>query len=319
MKAQTTDTSLLAGETMHILTIGTIYIDIKGHSYSEFIPDGRNAGYIEYVHGGVGRNIAEDIANLGADSTFFSLYGTDSASLDAVLHLKEIGVNTDFLKKSEDGSGTWLAIFNEKGNVVSSISKRPNLDKLYDVLIESHEALFKNADAVILEIDLPTNVVSSVFEYAKLYNVPVYCPVATMSHAIKLKEYLKNAECFICNLQEAEMLFETGLNFLSLDKLSEFLCEEIKVHDIKSIVVTLGDKGCVYALADGGGICHADKVAQIDSTGAGDSFCAAFTVARTRGMTFKDACLAASKVAAEVVASKENVYIRKEKFDCHLR
>ena len=47
---------------MGIVVIGAVFVDIKGYPESNFIPSGRNAGRVEQVHGGVARNVAEDIA-----------------------------------------------------------------------------------------------------------------------------------------------------------------------------------------------------------------------------------------------------------------
>ena len=48
---------------MGIVVIGDVFIDVKGYSTAPFIPGGRNAGVIQQIHGGVGRNVVEDIAN----------------------------------------------------------------------------------------------------------------------------------------------------------------------------------------------------------------------------------------------------------------
>ena len=48
---------------MSIVVIGAVFVDVKGYPEANFIPTGRNAGRVEHVHGGVGRNVAEDIAN----------------------------------------------------------------------------------------------------------------------------------------------------------------------------------------------------------------------------------------------------------------
>lgn len=56
-----------------IVVVGAIFVDIKGFPQDIYVPDGRNAGYIEYIHGGVARNVVEDIANLGLNSTFVSI------------------------------------------------------------------------------------------------------------------------------------------------------------------------------------------------------------------------------------------------------
>jgi pseudouridine kinase len=48
---------------MGIVVIGASFVDIKGSPDGAFIPNGRNVGRVEQIHGGVARNIAEDIAN----------------------------------------------------------------------------------------------------------------------------------------------------------------------------------------------------------------------------------------------------------------
>ena len=48
---------------MGIVVIGAVFVDVKGFPEGAFIPEGRNAGRVEYIHGGVTRNVAEDIAN----------------------------------------------------------------------------------------------------------------------------------------------------------------------------------------------------------------------------------------------------------------
>ena len=49
---------------MGIVVIGTSFVDIKGFPEDTYIPTGRNVGRVEYIHGGVARNVVEDIANV---------------------------------------------------------------------------------------------------------------------------------------------------------------------------------------------------------------------------------------------------------------
>ena len=49
---------------MGIVVIGTSFVDIKGFPEDTYIPTGRNVGRVEYIHGGVARNVVEDIANM---------------------------------------------------------------------------------------------------------------------------------------------------------------------------------------------------------------------------------------------------------------
>ena len=64
---------------MGIVVIGATFVDVKGYPLAQYIPGGRNVGRVVQVHGGVGRNVVEDIANVvkneirdGYDETILS-------------------------------------------------------------------------------------------------------------------------------------------------------------------------------------------------------------------------------------------------------
>ena len=63
-----------------IVVIGATFVDIKGYPNAQYIPAGRNAGRVVEVHGGVSRNIAEDIANVELRPTFVSVVDRSGTS-----------------------------------------------------------------------------------------------------------------------------------------------------------------------------------------------------------------------------------------------
>ena len=69
---------------MGTVVIGDVFIDEKGYSTAPFIPWGRNAGVIQQIHGGVGRNVVEDIANIELKPTFVSLVDDDAMGDDVI-------------------------------------------------------------------------------------------------------------------------------------------------------------------------------------------------------------------------------------------
>ena len=58
---------------MAIVVVGNVFVDVKGFPDNKYIPAGRNAGSVEFVHGGVGRNVVEDIANVELRPRFVSM------------------------------------------------------------------------------------------------------------------------------------------------------------------------------------------------------------------------------------------------------
>ena len=81
---------------MGIVVIGAVFVDIKGYPEGGFIPTGRNAGRVEQIHGGVGRNVAEDVANCELRPTFISLVDDTGTGQDVLQQLRRHKVNTDY-------------------------------------------------------------------------------------------------------------------------------------------------------------------------------------------------------------------------------
>ena len=80
---------------MGIVVIGTVFVDIKGFPDDVYSPTGRNAGRVETVHGGVGRNVAEDIANVELRPTLVSMVDDTAAGDEVLRKLRKHKVNTD--------------------------------------------------------------------------------------------------------------------------------------------------------------------------------------------------------------------------------
>jgi len=293
---------------MGIVVIGAVFVDIKGYPEAMFVPTGRNAGRVERVHGGVGRNVVEDIANCELRPTFVSLVDQSGDGVDVLQKLNNHKVNTDYVWKTRDGMGTWLAVFNNDGDVVASISKRPNLLPIVDILDKHGDEIFARADSVIVEIDIDKEIVKRVFKLAKKHGKKVYSVVGNMSIAMERRDFLKSIDCFVCNIQEAGILFYDDYSEKTPLEMVDILSEKVKAAQITSMIVTMGGDGAVYADCHGDkGHCPARKVEVKDTTGAGDSFCAGVAIGLTYGKNLAEACKIGSMLAASVIATTESV------------
>lgn len=293
---------------MGIVVLGAVFVDIKGYPSEVYIPGGRNAGRVEQVHGGVSRNIAEDIANVELRPTFISLVDDSGAGADVIKKLKSHKVNTDYIRVTPNGMGTWLAVFGNNGDVEAAISKRPDLHPILDTLIEHGDEIFSQADSISLEIDIDKDIVKQVFMLAEKYGKPVYAVVSNMRIAVERRDFLRSTHCFVCNQQEAGILFSDDYSDKAPQEMADILAERIKAARIQRMIVTMGEHGAVYATIDGEkGICPAKKVDVKDTTGAGDAFFAGATIGLTYGKTMQEACEIGTRLAASVICTSENV------------
>ena len=294
---------------MNIAVIGTVYVDIKGFPTGDFVPAGRNVGLIRQFHGGVARNIAEDVAGLGEDAFFIGLTDKSGIGADVIKHLKEKKVQTDYIRATDDGMGTWLAVFDKNGEVCANVSARPNLLPICDILEESGEEIFSLADSILLEIDIDEKIVAETFRLAEKHSVPVYAVISNMTIAKERIQYIRKTDCFVCNSQEAGILFGQDVEGVKPERMLELLQVKKKELQIPTMVVTMDELGAVYA-GENGEIGHlpAQKVKVIDTTGAGDAFFAGTAVGLTGGKTLRDACALGIEAASVVICTEENVY-----------
>ena len=293
---------------MGIVVFGAVFVDIKGYPEAKYIPGGRNVGRVLQVHGGVSRNVAEDIGNIGLAPTFVSVVDKSGTSTDVLEHLKSRGIETKYIRRTEDGLGTWLAVFNNEGDVVASISKRPDLSEISDILEKDGDEIFREADSIVVEIDMEEDQILKIFDLADKYGKKVYAVVSNMSNGLERRSLLKRTGCIVCNEQEAGMLFSDAFEGISLEDAAALLAVKIRQAQIPRMIVTLGSQGAVYAELSGeSGVCPPNEVMVTDTTGAGDAFFAGAAAGLTYGKTLSEACHMGTRLASSVIATKESV------------
>ena len=292
---------------MAIVVVGAVFVDIKGFPDELYIPTGRNAGRVEIVHGGVGRNVAEDIANVELRPTFVSMVDDTASGAEVLRKLGKHKVNTDYMLTCPDGMGMWLAVFDNSGDLAGSISKRPKLDPLITLLDEKGDEIFRDADSIVIEVDMDKEIVKRILRYADKYGKKVFGVVSNMAIASQRRDFLKNIDCFVCNLQEAGILFVDDFSALSPDELAAELQKRIVKANIPALVVTLGSRGAVYVSQSGEqGYYPPESVSVRDTTGAGDAFCAGVAIGLTYGKTLPEAVRIGTHLAASVITISES-------------
>ena len=122
------------------------------------------------------------------------------------------------------------------------------------------------------------------------------------------RDFLQQTSCFVCNLQEAGILFSDDYSEKTPAEMEELLRLKVRSARIPRMIVTMGEQGAVYAEMDGeSGICPATRVEVQDTTGAGDAFFAGATIGLTYGKTLGQSCAIGSRLAASVICTSSNV------------
>jgi pseudouridine kinase len=125
---------------------------------------------------------------------------------------------------------------------------------------------------------------------------------------VERRDFLQSIDCFVCNQQEAGILFSDDYSNMDAPELECVVREKVQRAQIPAMIVTMGGKGAIYATREGdSGFCPARPVKVKDTTGAGDAFCAGVAIGLTYGKTIAEACEIGAHLAASVIITGENV------------
>lgn len=288
--------------------IGVVFVDVKGFPHGKYIPTGRNIGDVKIVHGGVSRNVAQNLANVGNDVTFVTLFEPDALGSGVRANLAANGVDLTYAIEAPAGMGMWLAVMDENGDLAGSISRQPDSSRLDALFQERGDEIMQNCDDVVLEIDMRASIADRVFELAEKHRRDIYVIVGNMGVILKRQALLSRARLIVMNEIEAGLLFGCTLDPADPERVLEVTRIEANKRDLKQIVVTLGVHGSIYFDSRNGdaGFVPAEPTRLVDSTGAGDAFFSGTVDGLIHGMNLRDACARGAHLASLTIQTEEN-------------
>ena len=295
---------------------GSVFVDIKGFPFGEYRPKERNVGDVKIVHGGVCRNVAENLANVGSSVTLVTMFEPGGMGEDVRRRLGARGVDMKYAVTAEASMGMWLVVLDESGDVAGSISRQPDFSAMENLVTERGDEIVSACEAVVLEIDMRASIAEKVFELAEKYKKDVYVLVGNMSVILQRPEFLEKVRLFILNEAEAGRLFGCAMDPAKPSEVLATVRREAAARRMREIIVTLGAQGAVYcdAASGEGGHVPAEPVRMVDSSGAGDAFFSGAVAARMRGKALAEAAKYGARLAALTIQSEESNCPRMENF-----
>lgn len=299
--------------SLSICVIGTVFLDCKGFSLHKYNPSGRNLGNVSFIHGGVGRNVAENLANLSLPVTFISSVDNSAIGNNVVERLKSRQINTLYVLKSEknNGMGIWLAILDENGDLAGSISMMPDLSLLEKLIPEKGNQIINNSSHVILELDLNEKIARNVIKISRKLGKPVFGIPGNLDVVLNNVDILQHLECFICNEIEAGQIIGVELTKLEIAQKKDCLADMLLAKEAvpRHMVVTMGNQGSIYCDSANKVIGHQPAIptAVVDTSGAGDAFFSGSVMGLIRKFPLRQAVVFGTRMASWTIQSNENI------------
>ena len=277
-----------------IVCVGGANMDIQGFSNARINMRDSNPGSVRLCPGGVGRNIAENLARLGASVTMVSAVGDDYFGQMILKSCTDAGISTAGIDIIPDArSSSYLVLTDSDGDMLAAISDMHIIKQLGADFIRRHTDILDQADAIVLDPNLSAEALEALTSGWK--EKPIFADPISTAYARNLRAYLPGLRMLKCNLQEAEVF--AGMDIRS-EADQEKASERILETGTGCIVITSGEHGVFYKDRTGLAIrkCHR-PLKPVSATGAGDAFTAAMVFGFMKGMEPDDSLELAMRAA----------------------
>ena len=245
--------------------------------------------------GGKGSNQAIAAARAGGDVSFVTKLGKDNYADMALKLYQEAGVNTQaVILDSELNTGAAGILINQKTgeNAINVISGAAGtIDQKF---IEDNLSIIKNSKIFLTQLETPLDASLYALKIAKENGCTT---ILNPAPARNLPEdCFKNIDFFTPNETEASFFINQSIES---EKDCQIAAEVLLDKGVKNILITLGDKGCFFKNQEEEFLLPVKKlsVPVVDTTGAGDAFNGAFSVALSKNKNYKEAIEFANLVA----------------------
>jgi pseudouridine kinase len=291
---------------VHLLVIGAASIDTKGRASQPIRTGTSTPGAIRVSLGGVGRNIAENLARLGERVVLLSAVGDDDSGRHILQQADECGIDTGpMLLSGRHRTAAYLAIQDETGRPIMSIDDMGiHSEMITPGIIYRHRGLFRDASLIVVDANLSASTLDTIFAQARKYGAPVCADPTSATLAPRLQLYLPHLLLITPNAAEAEAL--CGVPVTGRGSGLE-AAHKLVGMGVQIVIVTLGATGLVYATSQESGHVPAIDCEVVDSTGAGDALTAAVVFGLLNDLPIGEAVRLGTSAAALTLQCRDTV------------
>lgn len=287
----------------YAVVIGGSNMDILGNPESKFIPNDSNRGKVLLSPGGVGRNIAENLARIGSQVKLLTVLGDDLHGKQLLQSCRNAGIDMNQAKvTSEAGTSVYLSIQNEKREMISAISDMSIMNALDIEYLERNHRIIQNASLIMLDTNIPDESLNYLF--GRYREKAIFIDTVSTTKARKIHPYLNQIHTLKPNRIEAEILAGVTIE----DEKSEEEALQILLNKgVQRIFLSMGHKGVLYRDKETKLFYKHEELQALNTTGAGDAYSAALGYCFLQEYRVEKTLAFAASAAALAIMSEETI------------
>lgn len=283
-----------------VFIIGAAISDLMAFPHSPLEAGESIPGRVLRAPGGVGRNIAENLARLGLHPELVSVFGDDPFSRGLASHARRAGIGLDYSFQREKGEGCWhLAIYGQDNDLHHGVADLSAMHELTPAILAERLPALQAASAIVVETNCTEEALNWIATQA--WAAPLYLDPISAVLCQKVTGRLGHYHTLKANRKQAEAL--TGQILRTRADL-ERVARSLLIAGLQRVFITLGPEGVFAADREAMHLLPAAKGPVASTTGAGDAFMAGLIWAGRRNWPVED-CARAGLAAAALALREE--------------
>ncbi|HEY0733557.1 MAG TPA: carbohydrate kinase family protein [Herpetosiphonaceae bacterium] len=292
------------GSQPSIVVVGGASLDIKGRLRRDFIPGTSNPAAIQMSVGGVGRNIAENLARLGTSVALISAVCEDDFGRAILQQTEASGVDMSCMLTGEQRSSSYIAILSHDGSLLAGLDDSAAGRAITPEHIRERTELLENADMVVIDANVARATAETILSICENARVPVAFEPVAFGLADRFRQQVGRFFLVTPNDLEAEAL--SGLPVRDVPT-AIAAAQKLVSLGVGVALISLAASGIVYASADEVGHLPGIPTEIVDPTGAGDALAATVIYGLTHNIPLAESVQLGQIAAIVTLKSPETV------------
>jgi pseudouridine kinase len=291
-------------EAKRITCMGGATIDRKYHARNEVVLGTSNPAEGSRSFGGVARNVAENLARLGAATSLITILGDDESGRAILRHMRDLAVDMSrVVVTGAKPTAEYAALLNPGSDLVLGIADMDILDLLTVGHVERIWSHLAATSWLFADCNLPGDVIAALISRKHSARYRLAIDAVSILKAKRLPQDLTGIDLLFLNRDEAEALLDPHTA-----SSPEETARALQARGAREVVLTLGPQGFVVATPDHVTRMQSVPASPIDVTGAGDGMIAGTLYRVLAGEPLSDAAAVGALLAAITTETRATVH-----------
>jgi pseudouridine kinase len=296
----------------HVAVVGGANVDVKVTIRGATVPATSNPGSAAVSLGGVGRNIAENLARLGQPVALIGAVGHDAEGERLLQETAATGVDVQAVARSaRHPTGIYSAVLDRSGELVIGVSAMDVMDEITVRFLERRRRVIAAAAFIVADCNLPRASLQWLQQCAKQAGIGLLIEPVSVPKCERLKAILRRgAAIHTITPNRQQLAALTGRALGDTDDL-RMAAKSLHGRGVENVLLGLGPEGALLSSGQGGAVRQfripAATAKPVDVTGGGDAHVAGYVAGVLQGMTPLQAALLGQAAAGLAVGARETV------------